>query len=193
MTTDTFKMTIHMVSSLDGFIARKDNSISWLDTADSYEDGVAEENAGEFMKTIDCFVMGSRTYEHALELSKDFGWAYGDVPTVILSHRDLPVHRNNIQIHSGDLTRLIEEHLKPRYRNVWCVGGATLTRDLIRRQLADEIRISVIPVILGDGLPFFDHIGREQPLHLKGVTAYKSGITELWYEIKKNIRPVQNK
>jgi len=193
MKTDTFKMTIHMVSSLDGFIAKKDNSISWLDTADRYEDGVAEEDAGEFMKTIDCFVIGARTYEHALELSKDFGWPYGDVPTIVLSHRKLPVHRNNIQIYSCDLTTLVEEHLKSRYRNVWCVGGAMLVRDLIRQQLAGEIRISVIPVILGDGLPFFDHIGREQALHLKGITAYKSGIAELWYEIKKNTGPVQNK
>ena len=53
-------------------------------------------------------------------------------------------------------------------------------------KLADEIRLSVIPIILGDGLLFFDHIGQEQLLHLKDVTAYKTGIVELWYEIKKN-------
>ncbi len=82
MTTDTFKVTIHMVSSLDGIIAKKDNSVSWFEISDYYENGVSEEAPEEFLKTIDCYIMGSRTYEHALELSKSYGWAYGDVPTI---------------------------------------------------------------------------------------------------------------
>ncbi|MCI0446334.1 dihydrofolate reductase, partial [bacterium] len=100
MTTDAPKVTVHMVSSLDGFIAKKDGSISWLETSDTYEKGVIEENAEEFMKTIDCFVMGSVTYEHALELSKKFGWPYGDVPTFVLTSRDLPSDRKSIEFYS---------------------------------------------------------------------------------------------
>ena len=182
---DAFKVTIHMVSSLDGIIAKKDNSVSWFEPTDNYEDGVAEENAEEFMKTIDCFVMGSRTYEHALELSKNFGWAYGAVPTIVVSHRNLPIKRKNIEIYSGDLDKLVNEKLKPNYKNVWLVGGALLAKDFIRLKLADEIRLSVMPIILGDGTPFFDHIGKEQLLHLKNTTAYKNGMVELWYEIRK--------
>ena len=174
-----------MVSSLDGIIAKKDNSVSWFESTDNYENGVAEENAEEFMKTIDCFVMGSRTYEHALELSKNFGWAYGDVPTIVISHRNLPIDRKNIEIFSGDLNKLVNEELKPKYKNVWLVGGAMLAKDFIRLKLADEIRLSVIPIILGDGKPFFDHIGQEQPLHLKNMIAYKNGMVELSYEIRK--------
>lgn len=176
-----------MVSSLDGHIAKKDNSVSWFETADNYEKGVniTEQDAEEFLKTIDCYVMGSRTYEHALELSKSYGWAYGDVPTVVLTHRKLPVDRQNIEIYSGDLNKLVTERLKPNYRNVWLVGGAKLAKDFIRLNLADEIRQSILPVILGDGTPFFDQIGKEQALHLKGVTAHKSGMVELCYEIKK--------
>ena len=182
---NTFKVTIHMVSSLDGIIAKRDNSVSWFESTDNYENGAAEENAEEFMKTIDCFVMGSRTYEHALELSKNFGWAYGDVPTIVISHRNLPIDRKNIEIFSGDLKKLVNEELKPKYKNVWLVGGAMLAKDFIRLKLADEIRLSVIPIILGDGKPFFDHIGQEQPLHLKNMIAYKNGMVELWYEIRK--------
>jgi dihydrofolate reductase len=185
MTTGTFKVTIHMVSSLDGIIAKRDNSVSWFESADNYENGVTEENAEEFMKTIDCFVMGSRTYEHALELSKNFGWAYGDVPAIVVSHRNLPIERKNIEIYSGDLDKLVDERLKPNYKNVWLAGGAMLAKDFIRLKLADEIRLSVMPVILGDGILFFDHIGQEQPLHLKNITAYKNGMVELWYEIRK--------
>lgn len=187
MATDAFKITIHMVSSLDGYIAKKDNSVSWFETTDNYEKGVniTEQDAQEFLKTIDCYVMGSRTYEHALELSKSYGWAYGDVPTVVLTHRKLPVDRQNIEIYSGDLNKLVTERLKPNYRNVWLVGGAKLAKDFIRLNLADEIRQSILPIILGDGTPFFDQIGKEQALHLKGVTTHKSGMVELCYEIKK--------
>jgi dihydrofolate reductase len=185
MTTDAFKVTIHMVSSLDGIIAKKDNSVSWFETPDYYEKGVAEQDTEEFLKTMGCYVMGSRTYEHALELSKSYGWVYGDVPTIVVTHRQLPIDRHNVETYSGDLNKLVNERLKPNYKNVWLVGGSMLAKDFIRLKLADEIRLSVMPIILGDGTLFFDHIGQEQALHLKDVTAYKSGIVELWYEIQK--------
>jgi len=176
-----------MVSSLDGYIAKKDNSVSWFETSDNYEKGiiVTEQDAREFLKKIDCYVIGSRTYEHALELSKSYGWVYGDVPTIVLTTRKLPVDRPNIEIYSGDLQKLVSERLKPSYKNVWLVGGAKLAKDFIRLSLADEIRQSILPVILGDGVPFFDEIGQEQALHLKDVRAYKSGMVELCYEIIK--------
>jgi len=185
MKTDSFKVTIHMVSSLDGIIAKKDNSVSWFESTDNYENGVVGENAEEFMKTIDCFVMGSRTYEHALELSKNFGWAYGDVPTIVVSHRNLPIDRKNIEIYSGDLDKLVNERLKPNYKNVWVAGGAILTKEFIRQKLADEIRVSILPIILGEGILFFDNIGLEQTLHLASTTAYKNGMVELCYKIIK--------
>ena len=84
-----------MVSSVDGFIARKDNSVSWFETADYYEKGVeySEQQTREFLKTIDCYVMGARTYEHAVELSKQYGWAYGEVSTIVMSHKNMPAHQ----------------------------------------------------------------------------------------------------
>ena len=175
-----------MVSSIDGFIAKKDNSVSWFESSDHYEKGVSEGDAEEFMKTIDCFVMGSRTYEHAFELSKTYGWAYGEVPTIVVSSRTLPVERKNIQVYSGNLHTLVDERLKPSYKNVWMVGGATLAKNFIRLKLADEIRLSIMPIMLGEGTLFFDQIGLEQAVHLKDVTAYKSGMVELVYEMKKN-------
>jgi len=174
-----------MVSSLDGIIAKKDNSVSWFETTSPYEKGVVGQDAWEFLKTIDCYVMGARTYEHALELSRSYGWAYGDTPTIVVTHRDLPIERGNIELYSGDLNKLVNERLKPRYKNVWVVGGAMLARDLMRAKLADEIRMSVLPIILGEGTLFFDQLALEQALHLKDVTAYKNGMVELWYEIKK--------
>ena len=178
-----------MVSSLDGYIAKNDNSVSWFETLDNYEAGAepTEQQIKDFLKTIDCYIMGSRTYEHALELSKSYGWPYGDIPTVVLTHRHLPVERSNIELYSGDLHQLVNDRLKPHYKNVWLVGGAQLAKDFISLNLADEIRKSILPVILGDGTPFFDRVGQEQALHLKDVKAYKSGMVELCYQIKKAV------
>src|SRR5580704_10791262 len=116
-------VTLHMVSSLDGFIAKKDNSVSWLDSPGSfYEAGVSisEEEAATFVKSIDCYVLGSRTYEHALEL----GWPYGDTPAVVVTARKLQPVRKSVEFYSGDLKTLVDVQLAPRYRNIWLVGGA---------------------------------------------------------------------
>ncbi len=185
MKTTSCKVTIHIVSSLDGVIAKKDNSVSWFETTDNYEKGVSGQNPEEFLKTIDCYVMGSRTYEHALELSKSYGWAYGDTPTIVITNRDLPVERKNIEFYSGDLNKLVQERLNPTYKNVWLVGGALLSREFIRLKLANEIRVTLIPIILGAGTYFFEDLRKEQALHLLNVTAYKNGMVELQYEIKK--------
>ena len=176
-----------MVASVDGFVATKDNSISWLDTSDYYEKGIelTEEATRGFLETIDCYVMGSRTYEHALELSTSYGWPYGNVTTIVLSHRELPVNRPNIETYSGDLVTLVNDRLKSKYRNVWVVGGSMVTKEFIRLNLADEVWMTVMPIILGEGKPFFNQVGQEVSLHLKNVRAYKSGMIEIQYEMKR--------
>lgn len=176
------KVTIHMVSSLDGFIAKKDGDVSWLQSADTYEKGVTltEEYIAEFIKSIDCYVMGSRTYEHALEL----GWPYGEVPVIVLTNRNLTPAKESVEFYSGDLKVLVNDRLKANYRNIWMVGGALLTKEFLRLKLADDLIVSIMPIILGDGILFFDFIGQEQQLHLKDSTAFKDGMVELWYEIK---------
>jgi dihydrofolate reductase len=185
MQEDTFKVTIHMVASLDGLIAKKDNSVSWFDTSDNYEKGIIGQDPEAFLKTIDCYIMGAKTYEHALELSKSYGWAYGETKTIVVTNRTLLKERNSIEFYTGDLKKLVDEELKPNYKNVWLVGGAILAKEFIRLELADEIRLSIIPIILGEGKLFFEQIGIEKTLHLKDATAYKNGIVELNYEILK--------
>lgn len=185
MTSAASRITLHMVSSLDGYIAKNDGTVSWMDTSDSYEHGVDGEDAESFMNSIDCFVMGSRTYEHALELSRDFGWPYGDIPTFVLTRRNLPAGRDSIEFCSGDLVDLVNDRLRPGYGNIWLVGGAALAGEFLRLKLVDDIRVTIIPVLLGEGMPFFERIEQEQLLHLRDVTAYRNGMVELWYETVK--------
>jgi dihydrofolate reductase len=169
-------ITLHVVASLDGFIAKKDNTISWMDSSDVYERGVTDDGA-EVIQSIDCYVLGSRTYEHALQL----GWPYGDTPTVVMTKRELTSKRESVEFYSGDPKRLVDEILAPRYGNIWLVGGAVLGQSFLRLGLVDEIRLMIAPVTLGEGLHLFGDSGTEQKWHLKNAVAYKNGYIELSY------------
>src|SRR5581483_5042559 len=123
------RVTIHMAASLDGFIARKDGSVDWLETSDEFAggDSMDPQFVEAFLKTIDCYVMGSRTYETALNFeAKGLGWAYGDKPPFVLTRRDLPRARSTVELYSGDLEWLINERLRPTFRSIWIVGGGTV-------------------------------------------------------------------
>ena len=173
-------VTLHVVSSLDGFIAKKDNSISWLDSPGSvYAAGVSisEEEVAAFIKTIGCYVLGSRTYEHALEL----GWPYGDTPVVVVTSRELPSARKSVEFYSGDLKTLVDVKLAPRYRNIWLVGGAMLCQRFLELGLVDEIKLTIAPVLLGEGRRLFSGSLAEERWSLKNVVAYKNGFVELSY------------
>jgi dihydrofolate reductase len=177
-------VTLHMVSSLDGFIAKKDNSVSWLDdTGSVYEAGVSisDEEAAAFVKAIDCYVLGSRTYEHALEL----GWPYGDTPAVVVTSRQWPSARKSVEFYSGDLETLIDVELAPRYRNIWLVGGAMLCQRFLELGLVDEINLTIAPVLLGDGLLLFGGSLLEERWSLRNVVAYKNGFVELSYTLRR--------
>ena len=172
-------VTLHVVSSLDGFIAKKDNSVSWLHTTENvYEAGVSisEEEAAAFVKTIDCYVLGSRTYEHALEL----GWPYGDTPAVVVTGREWPPAKKSVEFYSGDLKTLVDAKLAP-YRNIWLVGGAMLCQRFLDLGLVDEIKLTIAPVLLGEGLRLFGSSLTEQRWDLRNVAAYKNGFVELSY------------
>ena len=181
------RVTIHMAASLDGFIARKDGSVDWLETSDEFVDGdTTDPGFGEaFLKTIDCYVMGSRTYETALRFEAEgLGWPYGDKPTFVLTSRQLPRTRDTVEFYSGDLAKFVNGHLRPTFRSIWFVGGGAVSAECLRLGLADEVRYSILPILIGDGVPFFDKLARDIALHLAEVKAYRSGTVELLYEVR---------
>jgi dihydrofolate reductase len=171
-------VTLHVVASLDGIIANKQNTVSWMDTTgEPYEKGVPEGTPDDAATSIDCFVLGSRTYEHALEL----GWPYGDTPAFVVTNRDLPSIRNSVHFYAGDLKSWVDHTLAPQYKNIWLVGGALLCQSFLRLNLVHEIRLLIVPVLLGDGLRLFENSAIESRWNLKNVVAYKTGYVELSY------------
>jgi dihydrofolate reductase len=187
------RVTIHMASSLDGFIARRDGRTDWMETSDEFAGGEEMSPAfvEAFLKTIDCYVMGSRTYETAVGFeARGLGWVYGDKPTLVLTSRALPRVRDTVEFHSGDLAQLVNGHLRPRFRSIWFVGGGAVSGHCLRLGLADEIRYSVMPVLIGDGIQFFEKLEKDVALHLKEVKAYRSGMVGLCYEVKRLAEPI---
>src|SRR5437879_13368546 len=100
------RVTIHMAASLDGFIARKDGRVDWMETSDEFAGGDTLDPGfvEAFLETIDCYVMGSRTYETALSFeAKGLGWCYGDKATFVLTSRELTRTPDPVAFFSGSL------------------------------------------------------------------------------------------
>jgi dihydrofolate reductase len=176
-----------MAASLDGFIARGDGSVDWLETSDTYDDGETEDPGfiEAFLATIDCYVMGSRTYETALRFEAGgFGWAYGDKPTIVLTRRELPKVRDTVEFHAGDLAQLVNDRLRSTFSSIWFVGGGAVVGECLRLGLADEVRYSILPILIGDGISFFEKIDKDIALHLTDVKARVNGVVELCYDVR---------
>lgn len=181
-------VTIHMAASLDGFIARKDGRVDWMETRDEFAAGETMDPGyvEGVLKSIDCYVMGSKTYETALAFeAKGLGWAYGDKPVFVLTRRTLPRSRAAIEFYSGDLAQLVDGRLRRTFRSIWVVGGGAVSGECLRLGLADEVRYSILPVLIGEGIPFFEKLGRDVALHLAEVKAYKNGMVALCYQVRK--------
>jgi dihydrofolate reductase len=181
------RVTIHMAASLDGFIARTDGGVDWMETSDEFAGGATIDPAyvEAFLDAIDCYVMGSRTYETALRFeAKGLGWSYGDKPVFVLTSRTLPRVRDTVEFHSGDLAPFVNERLRPAFRNIWFVGGGAVAGECLRRGIADEVRYSILPILIGDGIPFFEKLDRDVALHLVESKAYSSGVVELRYQVR---------
>ena len=84
----------------------------------------------------------------------------------------------------GDLVQFVNGRLRPAFRSIWFVGGGVLSAECLRRGLADEIRYSILPILIGDGIPFFERLDRDVALHLAEVKAYKSGMVALRYVVR---------
>lgn len=102
-----------------------------------------------------------------------------------MSSKDLKSDKKSVQFYDGSLEDLIKHELSRKYNHVWMGGGSALTKSIIRAGLADEIMVSVMPIILGNGLPYFAQVGVTKDLSLQGVRTYKNGMVEMTYRFNK--------
>jgi dihydrofolate reductase len=176
-----------MAATLDGFIARKDGRVDWMEIEDEFAGGDTLDPAfiAAFLKSIDCYVMGSKTYETALNFdSQGLGWAYGDKPVFVLTSRKLARTRDTVEFYSGDLAQFVNGRLRSAFRSIWFVGGGSVCGECLRLGLADEVRYSILPILIGDGIRFFEKLDKDVALHLTEVKGYKSGTVALCYQVR---------
>lgn len=176
----TGRITLYIATSLDGYIADAEGSVDWLEEFQTEPDGEEDvEGYTEFFETVDCLVMGATTYEQVLSFGE---WPYGDTPTYVFTHRSLSPATEAVQFVNREVTDLVPE-LRQQYDHVWLVGGAHLAQSFLQEREIDAIRLSFIPILLGDGIPLFSGEYDEQRLKLVDTTILDSGIVEHHYAV----------
>lgn len=107
--------------------------------------------------------------------------------TFVPTTRELPRIRDSVEFHSGDLGQLVNELLRPEFSSIWLVGGGAVAGDCLRRGLADDVRYSILPALIGEGIPFFEKLDRDVLLQPVEVNAYKNGMVDLRYDVPKDV------
>ena len=171
------KVSVYIATSLDGFIARQNGDLDWLPAP---TEGGEDFGYAKFMFTIDHIVMGRNTFEKVLTFG---GWHY-DKKVIVLTSRDLTL--------APDLTGKVEAlHLSPRelireleqrgVRHIYLDGGATIQR-FLREGLVDEMTLTTIPILIGEGLPLFGSLEKDIKLDLLEARSFPNGFVQKKYK-----------
>ncbi len=171
--------------SLDGYIAEPEEKLDWLTGFDgpgyggeAASAGPVEESYPAFMDGIGALVMGSKTYQFIL----DEEWVYDDLPVWVMTSRELPAvdGATGLRFASGSVAGLHAEMLAAAAgKDLWVVGGGELASQYVEAGLLDLLRVTVVPLVLGDGLPLF--AAPVPPMKLLATTAFDNGMVELSY------------
>ena len=170
---------LYIATSLDGFIARKDGSVDWLSP---YEKGQEDYGYNEFFKKIGTVIMGNATYKQVL--------TFGDFP---YRGKDCFVFTRNKDKHKDENVTFVSESAKDFIsqlnsgdnKNIWLVGGASIVDEFLKSDLIDEFIITIIPILLGDGIPLFKGGSNEKKLKLIDAKTFDSGLVQLRYKRKR--------
>jgi dihydrofolate reductase len=179
------KVSVYIATSLDGFIARKDGGLDWLDEANATVPNGEDCGFQAFIDTVDTLIMGRKTFEKVLSFGQ---WSYGKMPVIVLSHNPIsfPSTIPNTVTHSLEQPRALYERLSGEgVKHVYVDGGNTI-QGFLSAGLIDEITVTVIPVILGGGIPLFGPFGKEVNLTHLHTIAYDFGFVQTSYSVNAN-------
>lgn len=169
-------------SSLDGFIATPDDDLAWLLQFDGFEGG--KESYEAFMAGVGCIAMGGETYRWLLE-HEPGNWPYPETPCWIFTHHEGSAPKSaNITFARGDVRGFVDDlRADANGRNVWVVGGGNLAAQFADAGLLDDLIVSVIPVVLGDGKRMLPLGKPTPPLELLSSNVLGRGVVELRYRL----------
>ncbi len=171
---DRPKISIYIATSIDGYIARKDGGLDWLDRVGGFDEDYGFQ---ELLGSIDALIIGRKTYEVATTVPDP----YPGKRVVVLSN-SLNAVRNDMELYRGDLGELLAKLHQEGIQHIWIDGGVTISQ-FLALQMVDMMTLSIIPVILGSGIPLFNVIDKEIPLKALSSETYPSGLIQLKYEL----------
>ena len=174
----TVKISVYIATSLDGFIARKNGDIDWLPPG---SEGNEDYGYAEFMSTIDHIVMGRNSFEKVLTFGE---WPY-DKKVIVLTSRDLtlpPELANKVEPLHLSPRELVQEMDIRGAKSIYLDGGVTIQR-FLREGLVDEIIITTIPILIGEGLPLFGLLDKDTKLELIKSQSFKNSFVQNRYKI----------
>jgi dihydrofolate reductase len=182
------KIILSLAVSLDGFIEGPNGEVDWM----SFDDETGIE-LNRFLNEIDTILYGRVSYEtwgsytpseNSLELEKNFYARVNKMSKYVFSSSNRKFEGNAIHVQS-EIEQTIQDLKRQAGKNIWLYGGAGLITTFINLNLIDEIRMAVIPIILGAGKPMFKDLHERTKLRLINARAAKSGVVALSYDCSK--------
>ena len=174
----TIKVSVYIAASLDGFIARKNGDLDWLPPG---KEGDEDFGYAEFMSIVDHIVMGRNTFEKVLTFG---GWHY-DKKVIVLTSRDLtipPELSDKVEALRLSPRELVHEMEGRGAKGIYLDGGVTIQR-FLQESLVDEMIITTIPILLGEGLPLFGKLEKDVRLDLVKSQSFKNGFVQNRYKV----------
>ncbi len=173
------KIKVYIASSLDGFIARKDDSIDWLEKM-----GGEDEDYGynDFIENVGACIMGARTYAECRKHPDRF---IAGLTTYVVSRQIMPIDENQkIEFLIGNLKDSIARIRRSTTKDIWLVGGGKLIATFLNEKLVDEILHFIAPVLLHEGIPLYPGLKQDISLQFLDNKKYASGMVRLHYAVK---------
>jgi dihydrofolate reductase len=175
------KLSLFIATSLDGYIAKPNDDLSFLKLVEKEGE---DYGYSEFTSTIDTIIIGRKTYDYVLKEIGASHYDNGQRDVYVITRNERP-QVGRTTFYTGNLAKLVERLKSEKGKNIYCDGGAEVINELLKHDLVDEFIISIIPVLLGDGIKLFKDGRPEQTLEFITVKTFETGLTQLHYKRKK--------
>ncbi len=175
--TETRKLILYIAMSLDGYIAKTNDDLSFLSIVQ--EDG-QDYGYSDFIKTIDTIILGRKTYDWVIKQVSHF--PHSDKETYVITRSSKP-DIDKTKFYSGDLNDLVRKLKSKSGKNIFCDGGAEVVNSLMKENLIDEYIISVIPIFLSEGVRLFKDGRPEIKLRFLNCKSFKKGLVQIHYTV----------
>jgi len=172
------RMSVYIATSIDGYIARADHGLDWLENISPPAGDDEDYGFKNFLASVDALVMGKNTYKIAAAAGAD-KWPYHGKRVIVLSSTLSSVNAQS-EIYTGGIIHLIQKLYSEGIRHIYVDGGKTISQ-FLNEGLIDDITITIIPVLLGSGIPLIHHVLHESWYHLESVKNYTNGLVQLHY------------